>query len=208
MIASTYMALCNTPSDINEHLPTLARYASDCMHVTECGVRAAVSSYAFATALVGKPGATLVQVDPESHPNIDTFRRTAATEGLTTIFHNQSDLVCPLADTDLLFIDTWHVYAQLRRELERWHSSVGTYIILHDTTVDEWDGETVRLGWDAVKQSQTSGFPVAEIRRGLWPAVTDFLVNHREWVLHERVQNNNGLTVLRRTIPQDDGRTS
>jgi len=104
-----------------------------------------------------------------------------------------------MEDTDLLFIDTWHVYGQLKRELARWHSYAGKYIILHDTTVDEWQGESIRVGWDAIKQSKETGIPVDEIRKGLWPAVVEFLKEHSEWELHARYVNNNGLTVLRRT---------
>jgi hypothetical protein len=199
MLLESYRHLCQIPSDINEHLPTLYRYAQSCSHVTECGVRSAVSSYAFANALVSRPNTKLVQVDPASHPNVEAFQRACVAEGLNTVFHNQSDLECPMEYTDLLFIDTWHVYGHLKRELDRWNRHVGKYIILHDTTVDEWQGETVRVGWDAVRQSRESGIPVDEIRKGLWPAVTEFLASHPEWSLRERFTNNNGLTVLEKT---------
>ena len=36
-----------TPSDINEHLPTLLKYSEECKHITEMGVRGGVSSWAF-----------------------------------------------------------------------------------------------------------------------------------------------------------------
>lgn len=196
MIRDTYHRLCQTPSDINEHLPTLARYASMCYHVTECGIRTAVSSYAFAHGLLNKPDAKLVQVDPQWHANIDVFQKAAAEEGLASIFHMKSDLECPLEETDLLFIDTWHIYGHLKRELARWHPYVRKYIMLHDTTVDEWQGETIRNKWDAQRQSRETGIPVEEILKGLWPAVTEFLSSHPEWSLRERFVNNNGLTVL------------
>lgn len=159
-------------------------------------MRTVVSSYAFADALLSTPGARLVQVDPHWHPNVGAFQGECATEGLTSVFHRQSDLDCPLEETDLLFIDTWHVYGQLKRELARWHPYVRKYIILHDTTVDEWHGETFRCGWDADRQSRETGIPVDEIRKGLWPAVTEFLADRPEWSLRERFVNNNGLTVL------------
>jgi hypothetical protein len=199
MIQSRYEDLCRTPSDINEHLPTLARYASECRHVTECGVRTAVSSYAFGYALATIPGSKLVQVDLDSHPELVQFQSRAKDEGLHTVFHQQSDLVCPIEETDLLFIDTWHIYGHLKRELARWHPHVRKYILLHDTTVDEWHGETIRNGWDAVRQSRETGIPVEEIRKGLWPAVTEFLVEHPEWRIRERFVHNNGLTVLYKT---------
>ena len=69
---------------------------------------------------------------------------------------------------------------------------------MHDTTVDEWYGETIRCGWDANAQSIQSGFPVDEITKGLWPAIEEFLQNNDEWVLHERYTNNNGLTILKK----------
>jgi hypothetical protein len=45
-----YEELCKMPSDINEHLPTLYRYAKECESVLECGVRGCVSSWAFLMA--------------------------------------------------------------------------------------------------------------------------------------------------------------
>lgn len=99
---------------------------------------------------------------------------------------------------DLTFIDTWHVYGQLKRELAKFAPITNKYIIMHDTTVDEFKGETIRRRWNAVEQSIQSGIPVDEINKGLWPAVQEFLDSNPEWVLHERFTNNNGLTILRR----------
>lgn len=200
MIPLTYNELCKTPSDINEHLPTLYRYADKCIHVTECGVRSAVSSYAFGAALISKPGARLIQVDIEYNTNIQRFQKECIAEGLNSVFYEQSDLDCPLEQTDLLFIDTWHVYGHLKRELNRWHSVVNKYIILHDTEIDGIRGETLRVGWDPMAQSNKSGIPVDEICKGLQPAIDEFLKEHTEWKLHSRYTNNNGLSVLSRSV--------
>jgi len=198
VIASKFVQKVNTVSDINEHLVTLYRYASFCDHVTECGVRGGVSSYAFANALKGRSNNKLVQVDPDRTIDIKQFQNECYTEGVNTIFYNESDLDCPMEDTDLLFIDTWHVYGQLKRELNRWNSSVKKYIIMHDTTVDEWQGETLRLGCDAMQQSKESGIPLDEITKGLWPAISEFLNEHPEWGIRQRFSHNNGLTILER----------
>ena len=196
-----YAQRCATPSDIYEHLPTLRSYATGCKHVTECGVRSAVSSYAFATALRATPGARLVLVDVDGSPAIDQFLQECQHEGLSAQFHKESDLTCPMEPTDLLFIDTWHIYGHLKRELARWNSSVAKYIILHDTEVDRIHGETVRMGMNAVEQSARTGIPVEEILRGLWPAVEEFLAAHPEWRIKEHFKNCNGLTVLERLPP-------
>jgi hypothetical protein len=57
-------------------------------------------------------------------------------------------------------------------------------------------GETIRNSWNAQEQSEQSGFPIDEINKGLWPAITEFLKNNNNWKLKERFINNNGLTIL------------
>jgi hypothetical protein len=115
-----------------------------CDSVVECGVRNIVSSFAFAVGLKGRPN-TYTLVDPYKSNQIDSFIALCRQEGVNATFVKQSDLECPLVQTDLLFIDTWHVYGHLKRELAYWHSSVSKYIIMHDTTVDELYGETIRV---------------------------------------------------------------
>lgn len=84
----------------------------------------------------------------------------------------------PLTSTqdpvDMLFIDTFHVYGQLRRELARHHGSVSRYIVLHDTEVDKDPGEAVRRwvggrvgGSRACTQHPSLGQAVGE-RGGCW----------------------------------------
>ena len=51
-IKKNFDTLCNTKSDINEHLITLSNYASKCNSVTEFGVRSCVSTYAFIHSLL------------------------------------------------------------------------------------------------------------------------------------------------------------
>jgi hypothetical protein len=73
MLRSRYESKCQIPCDINEHLPTLLKYAKKCDSVTECGVCNIVSSYAFATGLLGNPNGTFMMVDPYRSHNIDMF---------------------------------------------------------------------------------------------------------------------------------------
>lgn len=197
-IQSRYLTAAATPSDINEHLPVLFDYTKRCLSVVECGVRDIVSSWAFAYGLMGVPDNQYTLVDPYRGGEMDSFLTTCRDAGVNAEFVNQSDLECPLVKADLLFIDTWHVYGQLKRELNRWNASIAKYIILHDTTVDGEKGETIRVGWNATLQSARSGIPVSEINKGLWPAVTEFLTDHPEWTLERRLTNNNGLTILSR----------
>jgi predicted O-methyltransferase YrrM len=183
-ILEQYQRLCDTPSDIHEHLPTLKKYAEECDHVTELGVRFAVSTWAF---LAGKPK-KFVCVD-YMHDHTALPRQLAEEAGIEFEFYLKStiDPTFVLEPTDLLFIDTWHAYEQLSAELAMHHSKAKKYIIMHDTTLfgDRGEGDTTN--------------PIYQSRKGLWVAITEFMNKHPEWQLVERYTNNNGLTVLKRT---------
>ena len=84
---------------------------------------------------------------------------------------------------ELIFIDTLHVYGQLKRELEKFSKVATKYIILHDTTVDADKGEVVRLGLDIETIIKQTNFEKAEIVKGLWPAVDEFLNSNEDWSL-------------------------
>ena len=93
---------------------------------------------------------------------------------------------------------TLYVYGQLKRELEKFSKVATKYIILHDTTVDADKGEVVRLGLDIETIIQQTNFEKAEIVKGLWPAVDEFLNSNEDWSLKKRYVNNNGLTILQK----------
>lgn len=191
-----YQVAKNTPSDICEHIPTLRQYAQECSHITELGVREPTSTWAFVEGLA-KNG-RLISVDIAYTPAIESVRNECTKKGITFHFVLGNDVTAPLEETDLLFIDTWHVYAHLKRELQAHAGKTRKYIIMHDTTVDEWQGESIREGCNIKEKAETSGYPENEIRCGLWPAINEFLRTHAEWKLHKRYINNNGLTILKR----------
>ena len=101
---------------------------------------------------------------------------------------------------DMTFIDTWHVYGQLKRELAKFGKVTKKYIIMHDTTVDGIYGETIRMRMNAQEQSRQSGYPIEEIHCGLQKAITEFLEANPAWQVKEVYTNNNGLTILKREI--------
>jgi hypothetical protein len=197
-LVARYKHVARTPSDINEHIDTLYRYAKQCTSIVECGVREIVSSYAFASGLIGTAGNSLTMIDLYSSTKMPDFLEMCHREGVNASFVLGSDISCPLIETDMLFIDTWHVYGHLKRELAYWHASVRKFIILHDTTVDEVHGEAIRGGANTAALSRESGYPEIEIRTGLGPAIAEFLVAHPEWVVEHKYTHNNGLTVLAR----------
>ena len=160
--------------DINEHLETLRQLASQVAHVTEFGVREGHSTVALAA---GKP-AVLISYDIR-HPG----------HGLLELiwecvpdykFVMENTLEAVIEPTDLLLIDSYHTYSQLKQELERHAGKVSYCIALHDT---ETFGDT---GEDGTSP-------------GLRQAVKEFCDAHPdEWFEVEHYPNNNGLTVLSR----------
>lgn len=187
-----------THSDINEHVPTLYKYAKECESVLECGVRTVVSSWGFAKGLIENEKAQkkLICSDLVRHSNINILKENCENSGIDFEFIEGDDLKIEIEPVDLVFIDTWHIYGHLKRELAKFKDLSKKYIIMHDTTIDEWLGESIRCGWNTKKQSIDSGYPENEICLGLWPAIDQFLQENKEWKLKERYINNNGLTIL------------
>jgi hypothetical protein len=201
-IKECYEQLCAEPSDINEHLPTLYRYATECDSVFETGVRGCVSSWALVYGLLNGDNqnlSKLILLNDTDECDIISLLNAASSENIKIDYIWKNNLLLELTNTyDLTFIDTWHVYGQLKRELDKFSKITNKYIIMHDTTVDEWYGETIRLNMNSEQQSLESGFPKEEINKGVWPAVEEFLQSNANWVLHERYINNNGLTILKK----------
>lgn len=174
-----YNRHCTQYSDIQEHLPTLKRYTEKCEHVTEMGVRYVVSTYAF---MMGKPK-RLISYDilPVENFGIDRgdLKKLAEDNGVNFDFFVGDTTKIEIEETDLLFIDTWHVYQQLIVELNKHGNKSKKYIIMHDTTKFGEVGE-------------------CNEGDGLMKAVFEFININSNWVIHEKFENNNGLTVLKR----------
>jgi len=190
------------PSDINEHFPALIKYGSECNHITEMGVRWITSTWAF----LGCGPEKLISYDmqdpsywDESNPEekLEIIQRgynklqdvydVADEFGLDFKFIKANVLDIEIEETDLLFLDTWHAYKQLKAELELHSPKVRKYIVFHDTTtygdIDETNYEILGSEWKG------EGI-------GIWRAIEEFLQSNPEWELIERFTNCNGLTII------------
>lgn len=190
-----------TKGDINEHLIYLMKLSSECSSILECGVRTVVSSWAFLNGLTLNTTTLdkrMTSCDIQRSDNINTLERACIENGVKFNFFQGNDLDLPMEHYDLIFIDTWHIYGQLKRELQKMNSYATKYIVMHDTEIDKIDGESIRNGWDTKQQATESGFPEYEIRGGLERAIKEFLIQHPEWKIKQRFTHNYGLTVLER----------
>ena len=200
LVKRKYEYLCKIECDINEHLPTLYKYATKCESIIELGVRGCTSSWAFAYGLLNNNSINKsLLLNDISACNISELLNTTNDLDINIKYEWINDLDLNIkTNVDLTFIDTWHVYGQLKRELNKFSVITNKYIIMHDTTVDEIYGESIRCNMDVMLQSQQTGIPIEEIVCGLWKAIEEFLNNNTNWKLCERYTNNNGLTILER----------
>ena len=199
IIKNNYKKLCKKKSDINEHLPTLFSYATKCDSVFETGVRGCVSSWAFTYGLLNNDNGKKKKIffNDINVCNIDDLIFACDKLNIDVEYEWKNNLELVFKNNfDITFIDTWHVYGQLKRELKLFSKYTNKYIIMHDTTVDGEKGETIRCKLNAHKQSIESGYPIDEINKGLCPAIDEFLNENPEWYLLEKYVNNNGLTIL------------
>lgn len=169
-----YRKACADTSDINEHLPVLRQLAESVEHVTEMGVRTGVSTRAF---LAGAK--VLRSYDIYLDAEVQQLFDIANSLGHDAVYRQADVLTIGIDETDLLFIDTLHNYAQLRSELAKHSGQVRRYIVLHDT---ETFGFKDELG----------------LGPGLQQAIDEFLAANNSWRLRNKYTNNNGLTVLER----------
>jgi hypothetical protein len=189
---------CNTPSDINEHIPVLRQLASECSSAIEIGVRSIVSTWGILQGLSENP------VQPKwflgidlAYPPLEKLqlaKQIAEENHIDFLFWPINDMEIDIEPVDMLFIDSLHTYCHLTYELESFSPKVRKYICMHDTSAP-WGHQD-----DAEYCGNYAEYPDSydRTKKGLWPAVEDFLARHPEWSLYERRTNNHGFTILKR----------
>jgi hypothetical protein len=172
-----FLALCESQSDIAEHLPLLGFLATQCDQVTEFGVRSGHSTLTFLHALEQNKNATLRSYDLNDsygvheacaeHTNVD-WKFT----------HASTTKIEPIEETDFLFIDTLHTYSQVAQELN-----------LHGDQARKWIGfhDTHTFG----KRGEDGGM-------GIVQAIEDWLAAHNEWRIVYQTKRNNGMMLIER----------
>jgi len=174
-----YADVCNTVSEIYKHCPTLCDLASKCEHVTELGMNTMASTVALLAPQPKKLISYGGQLD-----KIERVRQVLEPiKGETELHLKHGDsLRISIEVTDMLFIDTFHTYTRLKKELNRHAGKVKKYIVFHDTTAFASRGED-------------GSCP------GITQAILEFLQKHTNWRIILDVRNNNGLIALEKDHP-------
>lgn len=185
-LSNLYNKACSTPSDINQLLPVIKSYADECKHITEFGVSVGNSTTAFLMSLPKQLRSYDIQSFEELAEigNLPYLLDIAKDLEIDFKFYNNSSIEIEIEPTDLLFVDTWHVYQQLITELNIHHSKVSKYILVHDTETFKY--KDIRIN------HRNENSP----KRGLMTAIEEFCENNRNWKIEKHYDYNNGLTVL------------
>lgn len=187
-IFEKYLKCYSETSDINELLPYIYEIVAsipDC-HCTEFGVRIPTSTYAF---LAAKPK-RLVSYDIGRYDKeVSEVERLCKEEGQNFQFVLGSSAHVEIEETDVCLIDTIHTKKMLETELALHADKIRKYILLHDTF-----GPYYEVG-EAPYNDETSPYGGG---LGIRYAIEPFLESHPEWVVHTRLEFNNGLLILKR----------
>ena len=191
-IKNLYDYWCKTPTDINQHLPVIKKYADECKHVTEFGVYLSKgSTWAFLMACADNNEIKYISYDDKKRPQaIKTWELVKNMEINWTFNEDDTTEMKPIEETDLLLIDTEHVYDVCSKELELHAGRVKKFIIFHDT-VSRWD-ISPHPGSPSWLAKGNTRKPV----KGIGPAITEFLEQNKNWIILEDRKNNNGLMII------------
>jgi len=202
-----YLGVAN---EFSESLVPLREYAQKCSSIFVLGQGSCTVLWPLMQGLhVGTTPTTttttksIIGSDTTFHPNVDEVKKVASGLGINYTFHQQPSLLFEIEKTteyEMLFIDTWHVAGQLKRELQEYAANRPNlkYIAIHGTTTYGTVSQSVLLGWDVATQAAEQGMKVEEVEKGLKPAIEEFVGMNVEWVVEREVEEGNGLTVLAR----------
>lgn len=171
LIDVIYESACSTPSDINEHLPTLKSLVEG-KRVLELGVRTGNSTAAF---LAGNPK-RLVSVDIDLSRLDPEMIAAGKMAGVNWELRQQDSREPIDEEFDVVFFDTLHTEAHLAAEIAA-HVKGAQTLIFHDVVANRNKGEDGGPG--------LFGPIVKVVERGGY-----------EWV---EMQNNNGLGIVSNT---------
>ena len=189
---------CNKPLDINESSQLLCKYAKACASVVEIGHKEIEAPKGILQGLSESSfkQRSYLKINSDYIPpsELNFTKEGAKKSNINFTFWQANDLLIVLEPTDMLYIDSLHTYCHLTYQLETFSSQVRKYICLYGTSGPWCDQE--ENAYQGNYNEYSSSYD--RTKKGLWPAVLDFLANHPEWVLVERSTKNEGCAILQR----------
>lgn len=203
-----YQSIAN---DFSESFQTLREYAQKSSSIFVLGQGSCTVLWPLMQGLHADTSSTtsttttpksIIASETTFHPNIDEVKKVASGLEIDYTFYQQPSLNFEVeSEYEMLFIDTWHVAGQLKRELQKYALGQPSlaYIVLHGTLLDGSTVEKERVegvGWDVTAHAQEHGMSEEEVNQGLGPAIDEFIAAHPEWMVEKKIEQGSGLTVL------------
>lgn len=171
-----YAKVCSKVSDVFMHCPTIREFASRCQHVTELGLN---SLGVCVSVMAGQPP-TFIAYGKDEKKIDEIVKELPSNVGRTHLKIRTGDsLKLQIEETEMLVLDTYHVYSQLKQELLKHAGNVTKYIVIVNSYAFASHGED-------------GSSP------GIMDAVIEFLADNERWEICHNERKNNGLLILRR----------
>ncbi len=195
ILMKEYREFSMMKTEINEHLPTLYSLAREVDSIVEFGV-----CYGKSTRALLASGTKLRSYDVWIEPRVLELFEYSKSIGNDVEYIKQNSIKAEIDECDMLFIDSWHHYYQLRKELKLHSSKVKKYLVFHDTVSCGSSGENWKSwgnGSQIEYETLCRDLDTDKIDNvGINNAIFEFLSEHPEWRVKKHYKNNNGLTVL------------
>lgn len=171
-----YAEACNKVSDVFMHCPTIREFASRCQHVTELGLN---SSGVCISIMAGQPPMFIAY--GKNQNIIDALaKKLPESAGRTHLKVRIGDpLSIQIEQTEMLVLDTYHSYSQLKQELLKHAGSVTKYLVIVSS-------------YAFASRGEDGNSP------GIMDAVLEFLEKNNHWEIVFNERKNNGLLILQR----------
>ena len=186
-------------TDIFDHLKTLYKYALKCNSVIILGTNRCAPSWSFLNGILDNSENKkkyITDLSTWRYPEVDILESIAKKLlEYEFLFHKSLEYNLD-KHYDITFIDEWHCYPEVKAQLEKYAPFTNKYIILHDTTIDEFISESIRCGHDIVTKSKESGYSTQDIRIGIMKAIDEFIIHNKNWIICKKYTYNNGLVIL------------
>jgi len=171
-----YAKVCNNVSDVFMHCPTIREFASRCQHVTELGLNSLGVSVA---VMAGQP-LIFIAYGKDKKVVDEIVKELPDNVGRTHLkIREGNSLKVQIEETEMLILDTYHTYSQLKKELLKHAGSVTKYIIIVNSYAFALRGED-------------GSSP------GVMDAVVEFVAKNDRWEIIYNERKNNGLLILQR----------
>lgn len=195
VLTKEYRNFSLSKTEINEHLPTLYTLAKQCDSIVELGVCHGKSTRAFLAS-----GTKLRSYDVWVDPRVLDLFNHAKSIGNDVEYIKKNSVKTEIEECDMLFIDSWHHYYQLKKELKLHANKAKKYIVFHDTVSCGSSGEDWKSwgnGSSIQYEQLCRDLDTDKIDNiGINSAIFEFLSENPQWKVKKHYKNNNGLTIL------------